>query len=428
MQSKNFDSSLTISKIALRRFVLGRQGLWPGRRYAGKSGIAEAIRQAEGIQFDPVRVIARSHEIALWGRVADFRPADLDALMFEDRAFFDQGGTLFINPMDELPIYLHVMQGIREGARWGTFASANGPLIEEVTEALRARGPLGNRDFTGRTRVEHYRSSKDSGVALHYLWLTGDLMTHSRRGNERLYDFRENVAPAAYNHVATRSEAERAFARKTLADWGICTARTWMRGYFDSLRQRVDVQAGNQILAALVESGEASSVRVEGHKEPHYLLSADLPHLVEIHAGRVPLAWKPLDTTTEDEVVFLSPLENVSARGRAKVLFDFEYIWEIYKPAHTRRWGYYTLPILYGDDLVARIDSKLDRKTMTLIVDGFWLEVDAPVEVPAFGDALGRGLTHFAQFHETRKLDLAAIQPAALRKHVEKIVAHQPLL
>ena len=167
MNPQNSLSSLTVSKVALRRFVLGRQGLWPGRRYAGKSGTAEAIRQAEGIQIDPVQVIARSHELALWGRVADFRPGHLDSLLFEDRAFFDQGGLLFIYPIEELPYYLDVMQDIRNERRWVEFAGANGPLLEEVKTALRTRGPLANRDFTGRAKVEHYRSGKDSGVALH---------------------------------------------------------------------------------------------------------------------------------------------------------------------------------------------------------------------------------------------------------------------
>src|SRR5207248_1030717 len=83
---------------------------------------------------------------------------------------------------------------------------------------------------------------------------------------------------------------------------------------------------------------------------------------------------------------------NVSTRGRASWLFDFEYLWEVYKPAAKRRWGYYTLPILYGDRLVARLDPKLDRTTSTLVINGFWLEEYAPVECPGFAAALARGL------------------------------------
>jgi uncharacterized protein YcaQ len=424
MPSKKSDSTIAISKLELRRFILGRQGLWPGRRYAGKSGAAQAIRQAEGIQIDPVRVIARSHELTLWGRVADFRPEHLESLLFEDRAFFDQGTVLFIYPIEELPYFLHAMQYFRNAERVANFMSSHGAVVEEVKEALRTRGPLANRDFTGRAKMDHYRSGKDSGVALYYLWLTGELMTHSRKGNERFYDFRENIIPAAYNHIATRDETEQFFARKLLADAGVTRARPWMRLLFFTFRQDTDVEAGNQILARMMESGEVTQIRVDGQKDPHYMLSADVPHLLDIQAGRIPVAWRPLNTTTQDEVVFLSPLENVSARGRAKILFDFEYIWEIYKPAETRRWGYYTMPVLYGDDLVARIDPKMDRKSMTLVINGFWAEDDAPVADAAFGDALARGLANFAQFHDARKVDLAGIQPPALRKHVKQALGH----
>jgi uncharacterized protein YcaQ len=115
-------------------------------------------------------------------------------------------------------------------------------------------------------------------------------------------------------------------------------------------------------------------------------------------------------------------LEIVSARGRAKELFGFDYIWEVYKPLELRRWGYYTLPILYGDDLVARLDPKLDRKTGTLIINGFWLEEDAPADDPAFADALGKGLARFAAFVGARQTNITAIQPHKLQNHIQKFL------
>ena len=90
----------------------------------------------------------------------------------------------------------------------------------------------------------------------------------------------------------------------------------------------------------------------------------------------MPAAWAPLETTTEEEATFLSPLDPVSARGRAKPLFGFDYIWEVYKPVEKRSFGYYTMPILWGDRLVGRFDPKLDRTTGTLVINGLWLEDD----------------------------------------------------
>ena len=138
--------------------------------------------------------------------------------------------------------------------------------------------------------------------------------------------------------------------------------------------------------------------------------------------GKVPKSWKPKETTTLEEVTFLASLDIVSARGRAKKLFDFDYVWEVYVPAHKRRWGYYVLPILYGDDLVARLDPKLDRTTMTLDIKGFWHEDDAPVKDVDFANALARGLIRFAKFVGAKRINVASIKPTGLRKQVETIL------
>jgi hypothetical protein len=116
----------------------------------------------------------------------------------------------------------------------------------------------------------------------------------------------------------------------------------------------------------------------------------------------VPAEWTPLEDQ-EDEVVFLAPLEFVSARGRAKGIFQFDYKWEIYKPAATRIYGPYTLPILYGDQLVGRLDAKLDRPNRTLIVNGVWPEQSFQTDAK-YQAAFERGLAHFARFLGAEKV------------------------
>ena len=114
---------LSISKAVARRYVLGRQGLWPGRRWAGQTGTAQALRYVEAVQMDPLNVVARSHDLVLWGRVIDYEPGHLHRLLYHDRAFFDYGGALFVYPMDELPYWQVIMR--RKGAetRWATFVA-----------------------------------------------------------------------------------------------------------------------------------------------------------------------------------------------------------------------------------------------------------------------------------------------------------------
>lgn len=194
--------AITISKTTLRRFILGRQGLWPGRRWEGLEGTAEALRTLEEVQMDPLNVVARSHDIVLWSRVNDYRPVYLGQLLYETRQFFDYGGGLCIYPMTELPFWRLHMQRREKEKRWAEFAATHQSLLDDVRLQLRVRGPLGNRDFEGQERIAHYRGSKESALALYYLWLTGELLIHHRQGFERVYDFREHIAPPALDYAA----------------------------------------------------------------------------------------------------------------------------------------------------------------------------------------------------------------------------------
>jgi uncharacterized protein len=169
------------------------------------------------------------------------------------------------------------------------------------------------------------------------------------------------------------------------------------------------------LLEAMLAEGEIIEVQVQGWKAMHYALGSEADVLSELSTGRVPKAWTPLMTTTTDEVVFLAPLDQVSARGRAKAVFGFDFVWEVYKPEHQRRFGYYALPILWGDHLVARFDSKLDRTTNTFVILGLWLEDEALGKDEAFAEALARGLARFMTFLAASQLDATAIREPLLR-------------
>ncbi len=151
----------------------------------------------------------------------------------------------------------------------------------------------------------------------------------------------------------------------------------------------------------------------------HYALASDAGLLEEVSAGRVPEAWTPLETTTTEEAVFLAPLDQVSARGRASVLFGFDYVWEVYKPEPQRKFGYYTLPVLWGDRLVARFDSKLERTSSTFVILGLWLEDEALGQDEAFAEALAGGFARFVPFLGAGRLDAGAIREPLLRGRIE---------
>ena len=266
-----------------------------------------------------------------------------------------------------------------------------------------------------RTRTQSYRGRKDSTLALYYLWRTGEVMMHHREHFERVYALTETVAPASLLRESDEAEADRFLIKKDVSFSGLARpsrVAESFRGYGESDR------ATKKLLGAMVADGELIEVQVEGWKAVHYALGSDAEVLRELSAGRVPKDWTPIETSTSEEVVFLAPLEHVSARGRAKEVFGFDYIWEVYKPEHQRRFGYYTLPVLWGDRLVARFDSKLDRTTNTFVILGLWLEEEALCADEAFAQALGCGFARFVRFLSASKLDATAIREPLLRQRV----------
>jgi uncharacterized protein YcaQ len=411
---------ITISRQTARRLVLGKQGLWPGRRWRGKRGAAQAIRACEAVQLDPLNVFARSQDIVLHSRVLDYRPEYLYQLAYQERQFFDYGGWLAIYPMSDLPYFRVHMERRKHEKRVEDFILSNPELFEQVRAELRKRGPLGNRNLDGKRVGWNYRGRKETSLALFDMWLSGELMIHHRDGFERVYDFRENIAPQELDYVASEKEAEEFFARKAVSFHGLLREAGLRVSLEYDMRHKYGREEVRRTIDQWVEAGKLARAQVVGMREAYLVLGEDVPVLESLEKGRIPREWKPRETTTLEEVTFLSPLDIVSARGRAKKLFGFEYKWEVYTPAHQRRWGYYVLPILYGDDLVARLDPKLDRRTMTLELKGFWHEDDAPVKDADFANALAKGLIRFARFLEARRVITDPIQPPGLRREVQK--------
>jgi uncharacterized protein len=399
-----------------RRYILGRQGLWPGRRWRGLDGVEQAMRAVEHLQLDPLVVIARAQDLLLHSRVIDYHVDDWAELTYVQRKFFDWGGWLAVRPIEELPYWRVTMRREQDHPRWIEVAREHAAAIAEMRDVLADRGEVSNRDFTmgTRQRIDNYRGRKDSALALHYLWRIGDAMVTRRERFERVYALAERVAPPEFIREHDPAEADAFLMLKEVGSEGLTALRT----VANHLRRPVPAEELAAWRERQLADGVIVDVRVEGWRAPQIALAADVPILEDLLAGRVPSAWAPLETTTDEEATFLSPLDPVSARGRAKSLFGFEYIWEVYKPAPLRRWGYYTLPVLWGDRLVARFDSKLDRSSRTLVILGMWLEDDGLARDAAFGEALARGMARFSRFLEAKGVDASAVGQTAIRKRL----------
>ena len=323
--------------------------------------------------------------------------------------------------MEELPYFRVLMRRERERGHWLEEERDHHDAIEEMRAILRSGREVSNRDFAmgDRTRVDHYRGRKDSAIALHYLWRVGEAMVTRRDRFERVYALTEAVAPASALREVDEAEADDMLALKAVAAAGLARLNgvksTYVYGHKATKAEEAEWRARWLADGSLVE------VRVEGWRATQVALGTDAGVLADLEAGTVPAAWTPLEATTEEEATFLSPLDPVSARGRAKALFDFEYTWEVYTPAAKRKFGYYVLPILWGDRLVGRFDPKLDRATGTLLILGLWLEDAALAKDPAFSEALAAGMRRFMAFLEVRRIDVAAVPQPALRRRLASL-------
>ena len=407
-------SGLEIDRRTARRFVLGKQGLWPGRRWQGKDGARAAMRAVEHLQLDPLVIVARSHDLMLHARVTGYEPEMFHQLAYEDREFFDWGGWLAVRPMDELPHWRVLMERNQHYGRVRETAVNHPDAVEEMRKLLKEGRQLSTRDFEAGANpiVNHYRGSKETSLALYYLWRIGEAMTHHRAGFERIYAAAESVVPSPELLVPSDPhEAELFIARKEISHLGIGRFRS-----MGILLGKTISPAEHQAMELqLVDRGELTGVTVDGMKGLQYVLTADQPLLERVAAGEVPFEWLPTGPTGEDEVAILSPLDPVSARGRAKALFGFEYVWEIYKKPEDVKYGRFTMPILWGDDLAGRIDLKTDRVANVLVVNGAWLERPELAKDERFLAALGAGVRRLARFVGAKKVDASAVTNRTLR-------------
>lgn len=411
---------MQISKETERRFVLGRQGLWPGRRWNGRRGIRTAIRECRRIQIDPLDVIGRSHDIALRSRLVGYRPEDLEFLLYKQRSVFEYGGNLNIFPRDTLPLlwsWAH-HQGIHPS--WEKWARKNQPAIADALKEIDRFGPRESRHWKSGAREEKSWGGRTEGLALEYLWDRFEIMIHHREGNRKFYERTERLFGSLPDPLPER-EAEDRMALETMTWLGLTSSfgmpylSTYAKGWDKPPARR-------RIRQRLIDDGRLAQVGLEGEREPAVLPIEGLPLLEEVAAGGIPKPWKP--ATDELEAVLLAPLEVVSARSRAKSLFGFEHTWEVYTPAAKRRWGYYVVPVLLGDRLIGRVEPKFDPIRHELrIARGWW---EAGVDLRDVTEPFALGLQRTLRDLGGRKVRLGRVGPSGFKSALESRLRKQP--
>jgi len=395
-----------LSGAVARRYLALHHLLAPPRAVpGGPDGVMAVIGRLGSVQFDPLGVAGRNHDLVLQARVTGYRPAWTDELLYERRVLFEAyNKSLSILPIGELPWYR--ISWDRALARHeGDAFVAHAELARHILERIRTEGPLSSLDFEREPMVDWYWGPTNRVRAiLEALWESGLLALSRRVGNRRYYDLPERLFPPALLDAARPTEDEqmrhkllsRYRAHGLLGDGG--QAEIWI-GIWEPTANggRAGAPLRGRLRRELVEAGALLPVAVEGVRGTRYVPAGALAELErardEVAAGAPPGGADP-------GVTFLAPLDPLCwDRDLLRQLYGFDYVWEVYVPEARRRWGYYVLPLLFGDAIVGRIEPRIDRQTGTVTILRLWWEAGfEPRREDGFVPAMRAALTAYLSF------------------------------
>lgn len=389
----------TITKRQATRFILAKQGLIGSYRFIGKEGAYEYIRQAGCIQFDPVDVCGKNAELTLQSRVKGFKKAMLSELLYKDRRLMDYADKeLSIWPTEDWPYFssyrdrslqmsdsFEGLQELKEKAI--VYIKENGPVCSDT---LPIEGEIywhSTMHWSGNWQ----KKSQAARSVLEQLYTDGELIIHHKNGSRKYYDLAEKYIPSSILKAEPPCKNDLDFLSWRVLRRIGAVGLLWDKNSPAFLGIELKADTRKTVLDSMASDKKILPVVVEGIKTPFYYVAEDEALMRDILEERADLKTRmsfiaPLDPLLWDKALILS-------------LWDFRYSWEIYTPADKRKYGYYTLPIIYGDRFVGRIEAVPNRKEGVLYVKGLWWEPGVR-QTKAMNAALERALKQFAKFND----------------------------
>ena len=367
------DAPLRVSRAAARRFLAERHMLLPPRQLpASKGSVLALVERLGSLQFDPVDLAGRSHEIVCHARIDGFEPRWVDELLYAKvpahRALVEQyNGVLVIVPTSELPFYRRPADKRRERYwRDGTYKRLK-PWADTIMSRITAEGPLSAADFGPSKSVAwSWGQTPAYRAALEMLQLAGLLHLARRDGSRRWFDLAERLIPrnVLERRVTEEEQIEHTFLARH-RDLGLASANgVWVQTDWPLKRK--------ELVRRLTERGALLNIEIDGLPGPWRIPGGErfaLEAAMRATAGTRPVAADP------NAVALLSPLDPlIHDRKRLETLYNFHYRWEIYTPEKKRVYGPYVMPIHAGDAIVGRVQLRRVKETGVMTIDGLWWE------------------------------------------------------
>ncbi len=374
----------------------------PPKNQAGPAVAATlaAIEHLGYIQIDTISVIQRAHHHTLWNRNPRYKASQLDQLLTDKKVFEYWSHAAAYLPFRDYRFSLPRKHALATGEQ-NHWYERDEQMMKLVLKRIATEGPLMAKDFehTGK-RVGEWKT-KPAKRALEYLFMQGDLMIPCRQNFHKVYDLTERVLPAGIDTTLPSPEQYARF---------LITGYLRANGLGQASEMAYLLSGTKPLVSAtlqdMLSAGELLHLRIGDQ------LYFALPSALELLSK--PLARRKLK--------ILSPFDNLLIqRKRMKALFGFDYLIECYVPEPKRRYGYFSLPILWDGKLVARMDCKTERSESLLHINHLALEPSV-LKTEALLVALQKELGSFMQFNHCRKLQLHKTTPAKIKPALQVLL------
>lgn len=379
-----------LSKPEARLLILCKQGLIGKYRFVGKQGILGYIKQAGCIQYDPIDVCGKNSELVLYSRIKGFTKDMLYKLLYEDRKLIDYfDKNLSIMPVEDWIYFARTRESYKKIVDSDDKIKNN---MDEIKSLFSKNTVLCSKDIDIDEKVNWFwNNTRLSRVVLEHLYFVGDLIIHHKKGTIKYYALANEYISKEILETKEPFSSEIDHKKWRVLRRVSAIGLLWNR-LSDAWLGIPDMKANerNLIFEQLIQENKLHRVIVEGIKHEFYCLAGDEAIINEIKSGM----------NFDKRLEFIAPLDCMLwDRKLIKELFDFEYKWEIYIPEGKREYGYYVLPVLYGDSFIARCELVCDRKSKALIVKNIWLEDGIKIN-KALENELDKAYERFMNFHE----------------------------
>jgi len=388
----------SISKQELRSFLVRYHSLDNYDHLAGKPGIKKLLRRIGSVQYDPLNVVGRNPDLVFQSRIKDYRMSLLEELLYRERSLidgFDKEMSIYLTA--DLPCFTRIRQASIESARRILGHREQDEVLSHlplIMKEIRKKGALAPRDIKlGPCKENRWGHRQISGAALDYLLTAGELGIYNKKGAQKIYAPIADLLPdkilSAPDPFTGENEFLEWYILRRLGSLGAYWPRNgpgWLGHYISNtgLRQK--------IIKSLEEKKLIVPIMIPEINETFYICRKDLPILNE-------------KNKYDGAARILAPLDNMLwDRLLLKKVFDFEYTWEVYVPAVKRKYGYYVLPVLYRNSLIARFEPCKYDKGQSFTIKNWWWEpsyFDFSLKIRReIETAIKMGLDNFASYLE----------------------------